>query len=678
MKGGLYSRMALSNLGKNRRFYLPRILTCAGLLSVFYIVWTLAFDGDKYDTMRGGSYVSSFMSIGIYVLAIISVILVLYTNSFIMKQRKREFGLYNILGMEKRHVCRVLFFETLYQSLCSDVVGIGFGILMYKLCSLIICRILKIDVIHGFNYIVPKAILISVLFFSALELLTYIINCIRIAMLRPVELLASRSAGEKEPRLRVVLLVLGILSLGAGYAIALATRDPLDATVLFFLAVILVIIGTYFLFVAGSIWVLRMLRCNRRFYYNKRHMTAVSGLIYRMKQNAVGLASIAVLATGVIILVSTTVSLYSGIETTLERNYPEDGYYGPFGYYINSDDNDGRPTYISAEEIADVIGRVADERGIGIESMQLRHELAVTCDTADDSFVPFRSGVKTVSVIFISQDKYRELTGAPLKLGDGEIAVTQLSDLGDVPPLGDTLGIADRRYTIVQSPETLPIRTHDYGSANCYGIVMPTDEEIDAAKEYYSVEGYYFLWKDMVAVNFSDTEGDRFMLSDTIIRSITDGIRATYGDDTSLTYSYNLVDDARDDMYGMYGVLLFLGLLLGVVFLFATVLIIYYKQISEGYEDHDRYQIMEKIGMSRSEVRASIRTQVLLVFFLPLAVAGIHTVVASPILLKILKVMLLPRVSLYIICAASVYLCFSLIYLIVYLLTARTYYKIVS
>ena len=172
MKSGLYSRMALSNLGKNRRFYLPRILTCAGLLAVYYIVWTLAFDGDKYDTIRGGRYVSSFMSIGIYVLAIISVILVLYTNSFIMKQRKREFGLYNILGMEKRHVCRVLFFETLYQSLCSDVVGIGFGILMYKLCSLIICRILKIDVIHGFNYIVPKAILISVLFFSALELLT--------------------------------------------------------------------------------------------------------------------------------------------------------------------------------------------------------------------------------------------------------------------------------------------------------------------------------------------------------------------------------------------------------------------------------------------------------------------------------------------------------------------------
>ena len=447
MKSGLYSRMALSNLGKNRRFYLPRILTCAGLLAVFYIVWTLAFDGDKYDTIRGGRYVSSFMSIGIYVLAIISVILVLYTNSFIMKQRKREFGLYNILGMEKRHVCRVLFFETLYQSLCSDVVGIGFGILMYKLCSLIICRILKIDVIHGFNYIVPKAILISVLFFSALELLTYIINCIRIAMLRPVELLASRSAGEKEPRLRVVLLILGILSLGAGYAIALATRDPLDATVLFLLAVILVIIGTYFLFVAGSIWVLRMLRRNRRFYYNKRHMTAVSGLIYRMKQNAVGLASIAVLATGVIILVSTTVSLYSGIETTLERNYPEDLYLGPVSYNYGSYDYDTRK-YLSAEELAEIVGDVVSENGGSIEKIQLRHELEIACDASDDSFVPILSGENTVYAIFISQDKYCELTGMPLELGDGEIAVTQLCDLGDVSPLGDTLGIAGKRYTI--------------------------------------------------------------------------------------------------------------------------------------------------------------------------------------------------------------------------------------
>lgn len=675
MKSGLYSRMALSNLGKNRRFYLPRILTCAGLLAVFYIVWTLAFDGDKYDTIRGGRYVSSFMSIGIYVLVIISVILVLYTNSFIMKQRKREFGLYNILGMEKRHVCRVLFFETLYQSLCSDVVGIGFGILMYKLCSLIICRILKIDVIHGFNYIVPKAILISVLFFSALELLTYIINCIRIAMLRPVELLASRSAGEKEPRLRVVLLILGILSLGAGYAIALATRDPLDATVLFFLAVILVIIGTYFLFVAGSIWVLRMLRRNRRFYYNKRHMTAASGLIYRMKQNAVGLASIAVLATGVIILVSTTVSLYSGIETTLERNYPEDLYLGPVSYNYGSYDYDTRK-YLSAEELAEIVGDVASENGDSIEKIQLRHELEIACDTADDSFVPILSGENTVYVIFISQDKYCELTGMPLELGDGEIAVTQLSNLGDVPPLGDTLGIAGKRYTIAQRPDKMPIRTSDKGPRNCYGIVMHTDKEIDEVRSYYSTDSREYKWIDTVAVSLSDENPVDYDII--LTERIPEMMREKYGDSVSVGFSQSSIYSARDDMYGMYGVLLFLGLLLGVVFLFATVLIIYYKQISEGYEDHDRYQIMEKIGMSRSEVRASIRTQVLLVFFLPLAVAGIHTAVASPILLKILRVMILPRVSLYVICAASVYLCFSLIYLIVYLLTARTYYKIVS
>ena len=674
MKGGLYSRMALSNLGKNHRFYLPRILTCAGLLSVFYIVWTLTFDGDKNDTMRGGSYVSSFMSIGIYVHAIISVILVLYTNSFIMKQRKREFGLYNILGMEKRHVCRVLFFETLYQSLCSDVVGIGFGILMYKFCSLIVCRILKIDVIHGFNYIVPKAILISVLFFSALELLTYIINCIRIAMLRPVELLASRSAGEKEPSLRVLLLILGILSLAAGYAIALATRDPLDATVLFFLAVILVIIGTYFLFVAGSIWVLRMLRRNRRFYYNKRHMTAVSGLIYRMKQNAVGLASIAVLATGVIILVSTTVSLYSGIETTLERNYPEDLYLGPVSYNYGLYDPDTRKN-LSAEELAEIVEDVVSENGGSIEKIQLRHELEIPCDTADDSFVPILSGENTVYVIFISQDKYCELTGMPLELGDGEIAVTQLCDLGDVSPLGDTLGIAGKRYTIVQRPDKMPIRT-SVVTRNCYGIVMHTDKELEEVKNYYSTDSREYKWTDKVAVSLSEENPVDYDIL--LTERIPEIMREKYGDSVSVGFSQSSIYSARDDMYGMYGVLLFLGLLLGVVFLFATVLIIYYKQISEGYEDHDRYQIMEKIGMSRSEVRASIRTQVLLVFFLPLAVAGIHTVVASPILLKILRVMLLPRVSLYIICAAAVYFCFSLIYLIVYLLTARTYYKIVA
>ena len=299
MKTGFFLKLARSNISKNRRFFLPRILSEAGLLCVFYIVFTLRAD-ERILQLRGGQYIEVFMSIGTAVMMLLSVILLFYINSFLMKQRKREFGVYNILGLEKRHICRVLFHETALSSLASVVLGLAMGTLFYKLCSLLICQLLNAEIILGFYFINARSV--------------------TIARMKPVEMLSSANVGEREPKVKWPLLVLGVLALGGGYYISLTTQNPLKALVLFFVAVILVIIGTYFLFVAGSIFVLKALKKNKRFYYNKKHMPAVSGLLYRMKQNAVGLASIAILATGVLVMISTTVSLYAGAEETVKRN----------------------------------------------------------------------------------------------------------------------------------------------------------------------------------------------------------------------------------------------------------------------------------------------------------------------------------------------------------------------
>ena len=269
MKTGFFLKLARSNISKNRRFFLPRILSEAGLLCVFYIVFTLRAD-ERILQLRGGQYIEVFMSIGVAVMMLLSVILLFYINSFLMKQRKREFGVYNILGLEKRHICRVLFHETALSSLASVVLGLAIGVLFYKLCSLLICQLLNAEIVLGFYFINARSLALSGAFFLVLDVMAYGVNCVAIARLKPVEMLSSANVGEREPKVKWPLLVLGLLALGGGYYISLTTQNPLKALVLFFVAVILVIIGTYFLFVAGSIFVLKALKKNKRFYYNKK------------------------------------------------------------------------------------------------------------------------------------------------------------------------------------------------------------------------------------------------------------------------------------------------------------------------------------------------------------------------------------------------------------------------
>ncbi len=693
MKRGFFLKLARSNISKNRRFFLPRILSEAGLLCVFYIVFTLRTD-ERILQLRGGQYIEVFMSIGVAVMMLLSVILLFYINSFLMKQRKREFGVYNILGMEKRHICRVLFHETALSSLASVVLGLAMGTLFYKLCSLLICQLLNAEIVLGFYFINARSLALSGAFFLVLDVMAYGVNCVTIARMKPVEMLSSANVGEREPKVKWPLLVLGLLALGGGYYISVTTQNPLKAIVLFFVAVILVIIGTYFLFVAGSIFVLKALKKNKRFYYNKKHMPAVSGLLYRMKQNAVGLASIAILATGVLVMISTTVSLYAGAEETVKRNFPQD-YYLSARYLQWSDE--GRLLHaedMPRETLFRAVEQGAEKNGLTIKEMDFQEYLTVSYRNENGGLYCRQAGgnaadsLKGLSVMtYITQEMYRSLGGEELNLAEDEIAVCPMDirqrglDRTEITIEGDS-------YQVKTVLPEFPIRSGmEELSTNCYGVVVADDSVLahlyDQQKQVYGDAASDYTRRIAASFAGRGANGD---VGEKLERDVEEYLREYLKEvafpqqqepGESLAITGNTVWGARESVTAMCGALLFLGILLGLVCLFATVMIVYYKQISEGYEDRTRFQIMQKVGMSRREVRKTINSQVLMVFFLPLIVAGIHLAFAFPILEKLLHVLMLSSTSLFVLCSLITFGVFAEVYVVIYLGTARTYYKIV-
>lgn len=680
MKLGFYSRIAADNVRKNYRFFVPRILAESGLLGSFYIVLTLSLD-ERLSEMRGGDYIPVLMFLGMLVIAVQSTVLMLYINSFLMKQRKREFGLYNVLGMEKRHVGRVMFYETLICCVVSTVLGLAFGMLFYKLCSLIICNLLRTEVVFGFYFIRPATIIGAALFFVFLDLLTYFANLISLARLRPVELLSSVSTGEKEPKVRWILLIVGILTLGAGYGIAVSVKNPYKALQLFFVAVFLVIIGTYCLFVTGSVFVFKSLKKNKKFYYKKKNFTAVSGLLYRMKRNAIGLASIAILATDVLVMISTTVSLYSGMQRTLKKNYPQH-------YYVSLHVYDGADSMITLDSdiVEDAIRKSAAKYGEAVKSIFHQKYFSVTYNHLDGEYIPKipdkGSNVPSnpATFTFMTEETYVRCGGDGLGLAKDEVLICAFNATDEVPTV---VTIAGRHFRVRGTLTYFPIQSNITSSiSHSYGMVVADDsvlEELfdDQRKAYGKNASEY---SDRLAVTFSDVDlldkvGEE--LHDDVGIRLNEYISGNIPEAQASYISSESIWDAKESVLGLYGSFLFLGLLLGCVCLFSTVLIIYYKQISEGYEDRERFQIMKKVGMSDSEIKKTIRTQILLVFFCPLIVAGIHVCFAFPMLEKLLQIMLLSDTWLFVGCSAVTYLVFAIIYVFIYSITARTYYKII-
>lgn len=662
----LYPRLAATNLKKNRRFYLPYLLACIVIVALFCIILTLASDPYLGQMQHGGS-VSQVLGFGVLIMALFSAIILFYTNSTFTKQRKREFAIYNILGMEKRHISYVLFWESLYTAAMTLFFGLVAAGVFSKLLQLVLVRLIGGEATFGLN-ISLMSIGYTAVFFGALFLLL-LLNTIRIIHLsNPVQLLRAGSEGEREPRSKWILALLGAVCLAAGYIISLRTNAALYAIQYFFPAVILVIIGTYLTFIALSIVVLKALRKNRRYYYKTSHFATVSGLIYRMSRNAAGLASICILSTMVLVTVSTTVSLYKGVDAYAAVRWPQD-----MTLTLMTDTRTN--TVPDVAPVLQVVDDAMTRSGLTQSNVHGYRTVRFSTLRSGDALDQFTgSGVDAYTVMVLDTEGYAGLTGEQVTLAPGDALAWT-----DGKPFGDTVTICGRAFRLRQL-DSFPL---DSGSSimglhTLYLVVPDLDSvlELRAQQNAYASEhgGTRSMLNYTYQFDLSGTDDEQL---DALHTLLSDPAFASAAEAANVQYTTDMRADGYPTLRSMYGGFLFLGFFLGFVFLFATVLIIYYKQVSEGYDDRGRFRIMQQVGMTPKEVKATIRTQVLLMFFLPLVTAAIHIAFAFPLIKQIVFAFGLQNVHLFLLCTLGTFGVFALLYTFVYLLTARTYYRIV-
>jgi len=660
-----YPKLAANNIKKNYKTYIPYFITCVITISMYYIMNSLS-KNNGIESLVGDASIQFMMLLGCRVIAIFAVIFLFYTNSFLMKRRKKEFGLFNILGMEKKHLTRVIFYETLYIAAGSLVTGILFGVVLDKIMYLAIMKFMGIEVPLGF-YIAWESMLAAAELFAVIFLLLFLYSLFQIRLSKPIELLKGGNVGEKEPKAKWFIALLGVVCLAIGYYIAVTTKNPIAAILLFFVAVILVIIGTYLLFTAGSIVMLKLLRKNKSYYYKANHFVSVSGMIYRMKQNAAGLASICILSTMVLVMISSTSSMMIGLDSIMETRSPND-----IAMYYRFDDSYEQGT-ADSQQVRRQVERALAERGATPVNTISYTYLAFSAAQQDDYFNTdlawVDSGLEDVSnLFFVTLDEYNRFTGENQTLTDNEILVA-----GNRKAFGyDQLKVFDKNYIIKEQLEEFPgngVMASDV--AKSYFVVVNDTDEI---------MNLYQLQKEAYADNASTIQScygfDLDADDDTQIEIYKDLFNQLA--ETQFNVMIESRADIRASLMAVYGGLFFLGIFLGVLFVMATVLIIYYKQITEGYEDKERFEIMQKVGMSHDEVKRSIRSQILTVFFLPLMMAGIHIIFAFPIIREILAVLSLTDVKLYITCTIGCFAVFSVLYVLIYILTAKAYYRIVK
>ena len=665
MKALFYPRLAWTGIKNNRRLYLPYILTCIGMVAMFYIMLSLS-TGEFLDKMRGGTTLGSVLGLGAGVIGFFAVLFLFYTNSFLIRRRKKEFGLYNILGMGKRNIARVLFSETLILAAVSLVFGLILGVALSKLAELGLAFFVESDA--GYNFTVyPTAMGYTVLLFVCIFLLLFFKSVGQVGLSNPVELLRSESVGEKPPKANWIFGVLGIVILAAAYYISVTIEQPVAALGWFFIAVLMVIAATYLLFIAGSVLLCRILQKNKRYYYKPDHFVSVSSMVYRMKRNGAGLASICILITMVLVMIASTSCLYFGKEDVLRSQYPHD-----FNFTVDFDTLD-EVTQENIDKTKAGIDAFMDKNG-GISFGICGKSDRVTGELSDGVFYMMGDDVydpeHSTFLYIIDLADYNRNTGSSYRLNDGEALVFASSRTYD----HDTIRIeGGREYKAVKSDGSIDfVRDTEMLGFSAVYIVVPdfysSAEALLQATEKQGVSQPWLQWRYQF-----DSPADHLTQLE-----IEEGIWDVIAQAHSGGYGLSSLAGARDDFYGSFGGLFFLGIMLSIVFIIAAVLIIYYKQISEGYEDQSRFEIMQKVGMTKKDIRKSINSQMLTVFFLPLLFAIVHLGFAFPMINKLLLLFGLDNLGLLLLTAAISALVFALFYIIVYRVTSNAYYSIVS
>lgn len=673
----LYARLAWTGMRKNRRLYLPYLLSCAGMVLMFYILMGLS-GSEVLGHMSGGTSSAIILRLGTVVIAVFALIFLFYTHSFLIRRREREFGLYNVLGMGKGSIARILLWETVITYGLTTGTGLLLGVVLYKLAELGMVRLLRVPVTYTLTVSV-SSLLAAAALFAVIHTLILLNSLRQLHGVSAVALLRSESVGEKPPRAQWVLTAAGVVLLGGAYALAVSIKEPLAALLWFFAAVIMVILATYLLFISGSVTLCRGLQRNKKYYYQPQHFVSVASMTYRMKRNGAGLASVCILATMVLVMISSTTCLYVGQEDAVNARYPRDmdvAVYGRSDHPL--DEAEAEQLRQGVESTVFNFGgqtsNVATYREISVSGLPDGGDLRLGnagASAADSTHV--------IHIYFVPLEEYNAVTGQSLTLENGQVYVAALRTEFH----SDTLSIdggMTRHVMKREIPALVGAAVADITPS--LTVVVPDFEQFVPELQSYLTNKYgwyptatwhYAFDTDLPENQQADMDGVTPNLKDAL-----DDYLAGVSGDWDVGVSVESKAGNRADFYGMYGGLFFLGIMLSIVFIFAAVAILYYKQLSEGYEDQSRFDIMQKVGMTKTDIRRSINSQLLTVFYLPLVLAGVHLCFAFPFIHKLLMLFNLDNRGLLIGTTAVSFAVFAVLYAIVYKLTGNTYYRIVA
>ena len=637
MNRSIYTKLAISNLKNNRKTYIPYVLTAILTVMMYYMMANLAANSPMNQEA-----LQIILSLSVHVIEIFALIFLFYTNSFLIKRRKREIGVYHILGMGKPQLAKMLVIETVVTGAVSILGGIFFGTALAKLMYALLKRMIHYDDKLAFRMSWEIAGN-TVLFFTLIFALTLIYNLLQIRLANPIDLLHAGSQGEREPKTKWFLTMAGIIFLGIGYYIAITTKEPLKALQLFFVAVICVIIGTYALFTAGSIALLKFLKSRRNFYYQPTHFTSISGLLYRMKQNAVGLANICILCTCVLVTLSSTICLYNGIQDSIDRQC-----YMAGNIKLNGFKN---PSYVF-DKTKELLKNEKYDSLYALPVYEYSGSLKKNHAKLDDYDYKYLSCINLVSL-----EDYNHYFDKNLSLDKNEIYLYSYGKYNY-----RSLSLNGNSYVIKDQIKNRQVQTGNSYAFNAITIIM-NQNNLD---QYQLKPQIFFIG---------------FNASKEVVKNVTNQLlKIDYSQLGEKNYYFTTQNGIEDQelIYEMYGSILFIGIFLSIMFLVAAIIIIYNKQISEGFEDQNKFEILQNVGMSQKEVKQTIQFQVLIFFFVPLIVAIIHLLFAYPLILKVLNGLLLCNENVYFISTISCIISLIIIYTIVYLITSKAYYRIVK
>lgn len=681
MRAELYPKLAWDGIRKNKRFYLPYILTCIGMIMMFYIIHYLAAM-QTLSNMPGGDAMEAILGFGVWVIVLFAAIFLFYTNSFLMRRRQKEFGLYNMLGMGKNHLSILLFWENLILFIISMFLGLLGGILLSKMAELFLTMLIGGEVTYTLR-IDMEAFKDTWIIFTSIFVLIYTKDLFQIRTSSAIALIKSENYGEKPPKANYLLGIAGIIILAVAYYIALSIKSPLTALSWFFIAVCMVIIATYLIFICGSVMLCKLLQKNKNYYYKPNHFVSVSSMVYRMKRNGAGLASICILSTMVLVIMMGSGSLYVGKEDSLNNRYPHD-------FTISVDYLTEGDSQLYSKEKEDAfyaqIDNVLNNLNVPIQNKETSLSTNVTgllyngklildpytVDSANTDTMEY-----VTQIYLVSLDEYNQSMDTQKTLNNNEVFIYCVRRTYDNSTItlsdGTTLTVKQQLSSMMNTGESamliIPsvfIVTNDIDS-----LIKSFNKELGDMPQKYlcRLESSYLFDTDL-------SDKQQIELAQEIHKQIIE----LDSSDNSQYYSYSIECKAqeRDEFYGTFGGIFFLGIFLSIIFLAATVLIIYYKQIIEGYEDEARFEIMRKVGMTAQDIRNSINSQMLTVFFLPLAIAAIHTAFAFSIVQKLLAIFNLYNTTLSLMVTLVTIVIFGIFYGIVYKITSNAYYTIVS